>query len=406
MNSQRTAASQAATDRLPLGQILLLSALTATLPASIDGLSPALPAVATALATEASHMPAAMSAFVISFAVAQLLGGMLADALGRRPVVLAGLIIYTAAGLLCAIVDSFVLLLAARALQGVGAAAAVLLARTIVRDQLPREAAARALALIGVFFALTPILAPVLSGALVSSVGWRAPFVAMAGLGAVVGVVSFYRLPETLSAERRLSLDFAGLMRSLGHLARSPALMGYVLTNAFAYSGILLFSAAAPQAVIGHMGVSAATYAVVFALSTGGFMAGNALSFRLVHRLGVDRTMRMGVIFQCLAPLLMYATTKIWPGQWEALILPQMLYSFGWGIVQPQTQAGALSTHPESIGQASALLGFCQLAIAGVIVALFSRVTDGMPQSLSLGMAFCGTVALLAGWLLAGRLND
>lgn len=388
---------------MPLGQIVLLAALTATLPASIDGLSPALPAIATALATDAAHVSAAMSAFVISFAIAQLIGGMLADALGRRPVILGGLVIFTLAGLLAASATSFTMLLAARALQGFGAAAAVLLARTIVRDQLPREAAARALALIGMLFGSVPILAPLISGALVAFGGWRAPFLAMAALGLAVGVASLHRLPETLAPERRQPFDLRGLARSLGHLSRSHALMAYVLGNAFAYSGILLFSSAAPQVIIGHMGHPAATYALLLSLSTLGFMAGNAAAFRLVQRRGVDATLRIGVLFQLAGPLVMLAATHVFPVAWPALILPQILYTFGWGIVQPQAQAGALSTHPESIGQASALLGFGQLAIAGIIVAIFSRLTEGASFTLALGMALCGTLAAACGWLMVGR---
>lgn len=393
----------ASAERLPLGQIVLLAALTATLPASTDGLSPALPALAHSLGVEAARVSTAMSAFVISFAVAQLIGGMLADALGRRPVILGGLVIYALAGLLGAVAPSFPLVLLARALQGLGAAMAVLLARTIVRDQLPREAAARALGLIGILFGMMPIAAPLISGGLVSIGGSRMPFIAMATLGLVVGIIAMLRLPETLAPERRLPLDPAGLISSLAGLCRSRALMAFVIGNAFSYSGILLFSSAAPQVMIGHMGFAAATYALLLALSTLGFMAGNAVSIRLVRRHGVDVTARLGTIPLLLGPLVMLAATRVWPEHWAALVLPEMLYTFGWGVVQPQTQAGALSTHPERIGQASALLGFFQLAVAGLIVAIYSRLTAGVSSSLALGMACCGAMALLSMWTLVGR---
>ncbi|MBN8831089.1 MAG: multidrug effflux MFS transporter, partial [Sphingomonadales bacterium] len=382
-------------EKLPLGQVILLAALTATLPASLDGLSPALPAIAQGLSTDAAHVSAAISAFVILFALAQLAGGMLADALGRRPVVLGGLVIYVAGSIGAAYAPNFELLLVARAFQGLGTAAAVMLARTIVLDQLPREAAAQALALIGIFFSLTPIIVPLVRGALVALAGWRAPLLAMGALGVVVGIASLYRLPETLARHDRLPFDPGALLRSLAHLARSRPLMAYVLANAFAYSGILLFSAAAAQVIIGHMGVEVGIYALLFSLSTAGFMAGNAVSYRLVRRRGLDGTLRAGLLFLGLGPLLMILASQAWPQAWAALILPQILYSLGWGIVQPQAQAGALSTHPESIGQCSSLLGFVQLAIGGAIVAVFSRVTAGTSLALALGMAFCGFTALL-----------
>lgn len=392
-------------DRLPIGQIVLLAALTAILPASIDGLSPALPALADTLAVEATRTSTAMSAFVISFALAQLVGGMLADALGRRPVILVGLLVYALAGVLAALAPSYEWLLAARVLQGLGSAMAVLLARTIVRDQLPREAAARALALIGVLFGVVPILAPLASGALVELGGARAPFLAMTAMAVIVWLVSVARLPETLPVGKRLPLDPAGLFRSLAELVRSPALMAYVVGSAFAYSGILLFSSAAPEVFIGHLGFAAGGFALLLALSTLGFMAGNVASYRLVHHRGVDGTARIGTLFQLTGPAVMLGAVSLWPGAWAALILPQMLYTFGWGIVQPQTQAGALSTHPERIGQASALLGFVQLALSGAFVALFARLTDGLPFSLALGMAFCGAMAVLISWRFIGRVR-
>lgn len=368
------------------------------MPASIDGFSPALPAIANALATDVAHVSAAISAFVISFAIAQLLGGMLADALGRRPVVLAGLGIFIAGSLLSAFAPSFIMLLLARILQGLGAAAAVLLARTIVRDQLPREAAARALALIGIFFSMTPIVAPLLSGVLVMFGGWRAPLIAMAVMGGIIWVISLLRLPETLPPEKRLPFDAPDLLRSLSHLARSRALMAYVIANAFAYSGILLFSAAAPQVMIGTLAVPAVAYATLFALSSIGFLCGSGASFRLARSLGVDATLRFGVPFLLAGPLCMLMIALCWPNAWAAMVFTQFVYTFGWGLVQPQAQAGALSAHPEAIGQASSLIGFVQLAIAGGVVAVFAWVTDGAPHTLAAGMILCGGAALVWTW--------
>ncbi len=102
----------------------------------------------------------------------------------------------------------------------------------------------------------------------------------------------------------------------------------------------------------------------------------------------------------------MIAATWAAPGAWTALILPEIVYTFGWGLVQPQMQAGALSIHPRAIGQASAVFGFGQLSIAGIIVALFARLTGGGSLSLALGMAFCGIMALVFAWGLIGRVRD
>jgi len=379
--------------RLPLGQIILLAALTALLATSIEGFSPAMPAIANALATDAAHISAAISAFVISFAIAQLIAGSLADALGRRPVVLVGLGIFIAGSLMSAFASSFMLLLLARVVQGIGAAAAVLLARTIVRDQLPREAAARALALIGIFFSMTPILAPMIAAVLIVLGGWRAPLFAMALMGSVIWIISLRRLPETLPPQKRLPFDAMDLLRSLGNLLRSRTLMAYVVANALSYSGILLFSAAAPQVMIGTLAASTVAYAMLFGMSSIGFLGGNALSFRLVKTRGVDATLRFGTSFLLIGPFLILAISWFWPNAWPAMVLAHSIYMFGWGVVQPQAQAGALSAHPEAIGQASSLIGFIQLAIGGAIVGLFAAVTNGAPASLGVAMLLCGAAA-------------
>lgn len=392
------ASAPASPEHLPRALLLLVAALTAILPMSNDGLSPALPAIGKGLDVPTAEVAGLMSAFVIAFAAAQLVCGMLADALGRRPVIYGGLILYVLASLLGACARDFPMVLAARLLQGLGCAAVVLLARTIVRDLLDRVAAARTLAVIGALYGPVPILAPLLSGGLVMLFGWQAPLLGMGLLCAIVMLLSLRVLPETLRPEHRLPLDPRGVARSLLGVARSRPLLAYVLGNAFAYTGILLFSAAGPQVIVAHLGHSAGAFAMMLALSTGGFIVGSFVSSRIVHARGLEGTLRLGTLFQVAGTLLMIAATWAAPHSWAALVLPEIVYTFGWGLVQPQMQAGALSLHPRAIGQASAVLGFGQLAIAGIVVALFARMADGSPLSLALGMAFCAIMACIISW--------
>lgn len=391
---------------MPRALLLLIAALTAVLPLSTDGMSPALPALGAGLHVPMADVAVAMSAFVIAFAAAQLVCGALADAIGRRPVIIGGLLLYIVASLIAATARDFGIVVGARVLQGLGCASAVLLARTIVRDLLDRMAAARVLGIIGAIFGPVPILAPLASGALVTWFGWRGPLVGMGVLCALVAIASVRMLPETLRPEHRLPLDLADVARSIGGLARSRPLLAYVFGNAFSFTGILLFSAAAPQVIIGHMGYSTGQYAMLLSLSTCGFVTGSFVSSRVVHRLGLEGTLRLGTVLQTAGTLLMIATTTAAPENWAALVLPQIIFTFGWGFVQPQTQAGALSLHPRAIGQSSALLGFVQLSIAGLIVAVFARVTDGDARSLAYGMAACAATGLVIAWGLIGRIRE
>ena len=393
-------------DHLPRNLLILLSALTAMLPATVECFSPMLQAAGTALATRPGHASVAMSAFVIAFAGAQLFGGALGDALGRRPVIIGGLILYIAACVGASASGSFTLFLAFCALMGLGCAAAVLLARTIVRDLLDRIPAAKALATMGMIYGPVPILSPLLSGALVSLFGWRVPLLVLGALTAIILLMTLRSLPETLKPALRMPLHPVTVLRSFGRLARSGPLLAYVVGNAFAYSGIFIFASSAPQVIIQTMGNSAGHYSMMLALSTFGFMLGNMISRRLVHRFLIEGTLRIGAVFLLVGGVASICTTHIWPLAWAALVLPQLVYATGWGVVQPQMQAGALSLHPRAIGQASALIGFAQLSIAGAIVAVFSRITDGSADALSLGTLMCGVVAALFAWALIGRVKD
>lgn len=392
--------------QLPRSLLLLIAALTALLPMSTDGMSPDLPALGVGLAVPMADVAAVMSAFVIAFAAAQLLCGALADAVGRRPVILGGLILYIVASVIGATARDFTIVVAARALQGLGCAAAVLLARTIVRDLLDRMGAARVLGIIGAIFGPVPILAPLLSGGLVTLFGWRAPLLGMGILCALVAIASVRLLPETLRPEHRQPLHPWHVICSIGRLARSRPLLAYVFGNAFSFTGILLFSAAAPQVIIGHMGQSTGQFAMLLSLSTAGFVIGSFVSSRIVHRFALEGTLRIGTVLQASGTLLMIVTTSVAPESWAALVLPQIIFTFGWGFVQPQMQAGALSLHPRAIGQSSALLGFVQLSIAGIIVALFARLTDGDARSLAFGMAACAVTGLVIAWTLIGRARE
>jgi len=390
---------------LPRALLFLVAALTAILPMSIEGMSPLLPALGEGLAVPRADVAVAMSAFVIAFAAAQLFCGMLADAVGRRPVIYGGLALYIGASLLGGIADDFVMVVSARALQGLGCAAVVLLARTIVRDLLDRTDAARTLALVGALYGPVPMLAPLASGGLVMLFGWRAPLLAMGLVVAIIALLSLRTLPETLRPEHRLPLHPGKVAASLGRLAGSRALLAFVFGNAFAYSGLFVFSSVAPQVIVGRLGETAGHYAIMLALSTVGFVFGSIVSNRMIRTHSLEATVRIGTLIQVAAALAMIGATWAAPGAWAALVIPEIVYTFGWGVVQPQMQAGALSLHPRAIGQASALLGFGQLAIAGVIVAAFAQVTTGSPLSLALGIGFCGVMGALCAWAFIGRLR-
>lgn len=189
--------------------VMALAALTGTTALSIDMSLPAQPTLVREFGVTPEIAQLTLGIFLVAYAIGQLVVGPLSDALGRRRVLLAGLAVFTAGGVVCAAAPSMGVLLAARALQGLGSAASPVIARAMVRDTQPPAGAARMLSTIMAVLAIAPMLAPAVGGALLAAIGWQAIFVALAVIGAGFGATALVMLPETLPPERRIAPSLA-----------------------------------------------------------------------------------------------------------------------------------------------------------------------------------------------------
>ena len=350
------------------GLTLLLAMLTALGPLSMDMYLPSLPDITHVLAAPTARTQLTVSSYLIGFAVGQVIYGPLSDRYGRRPVVLAAVALYLASTLACAAARSVDPLIAARFFHGVGGSGAIVLARAIVRDLYSGVRAARELSLMGSISAFAPIVAPMIGGILQTAFGWRASFICMS-IGAVVTVLVAARLlPETMRRRPGDSVSLLSMLGGYGTVVRNRAFLVYLGVLTISYAGLFAWVSGASVVLQSVYGLSPVTFGFTFALGAGGFMTGAMIATRLVMRLGLDRTIRVGVTVLAVGGMALAAAvaTSI-PGIW--LVAAMAVYLAGLGLAMPQAMAGALTPFPERAGTAASLLGLVQQTVAAIVAA-------------------------------------
>ena len=352
------------------GLTLLLAMLTALGPLSMDMYLPSLPDIAHVLGAPVARTQLTISSYLIGFAVGQMIYGPLSDRYGRRPVLLAAVALYLASTLACAAAQSVDLLIAARLLQGISGSGAIVLARAIVRDVYSGVQAARELSLMGSISATAPIVAPMIGGVLQAGFGWRANFICMSAGGFIALLVAARLLPETLRHSNRAgSLSFFSMMHGYGAVARHSGFLVYLGIITTTYAGLFAWVSGASVVLQGVYGLSAVTFGFTFALGAAGYMLGAMIATRLVVRLGLDRTIGVGVVVIAAGGLsLALAVATGVPGLW--LVAAMALYLAGVGLAMPQAMAGALTPFPDRAGTAASLMGLVQQALAAIVAAL------------------------------------
>ena len=383
--------------------IWLLAALVSLGPLSTDLYLPALPAIAAAFATDAAGVQWTLSGYLLGFAPAQLLYGPFADRFGRRPAVAVGLAIYLLATAACALAPTLAALTAARVVQAVGSCGGPVVARAVVRDTTDPPRAAAVSATIAGLMALAPAIGPVVGGLVVDVAGWRAAFWLLALAALAVGLAAAVLLPETIPALDRTALDPARLLSVYGQLLRHRGFLAYALVSAFTYTGLFCFISGSSHVAQTGLGLGPRGYGFLFAAAVCGYIVGSAIARRLSPRLGVDRTLRIGVgfcvVFGWSGPLAL----ALFGSTIATVTAPMVLYMAAFALAQANAQSGAVAPFPDMAGRASALVGFLQWGIAafgGLAVAL---VLDSQGWAMAVGIAVSASLAALAWFWLAPR---
>lgn len=382
---------------------VLLAAAVALGPLATDMYLPALPALGSDLGAGADQVQLTLSLYMAGFALAQLLCGPLADRFGRKPIMVAGFVLFAAASIGCAFASNIETLTLCRFLQAIGGSAGPVLGRAAIRDiYTPREAA-RIMALLASIMALAPAIAPTLGGVMLAGLGWSSIFVALAGYALAMTVVVALGIPEPMAAENRQPLKPCSLLRNYRTIASDISFVGYTLTNALIFSGLFAFLSGSSFVLIDFLGVEPELFGLFFAVIVLGYIGGNLTAVRLSGRLLPDQLLLRGLVVAVGGGSLMAALAMAEVFTVSAVIVPQALFMLGVGMVLPQTMAGALANFPRMAGSASALFGFVQMAVAASIGALVGHFYTGTSLVMALAIAACAVAALTAYLILVQR---
>ena len=379
---------------------LILGALTAFGPMSIDMYLPALPAVAVSFGTSPSRVQLTLSAFFLGFGIGQLVYGPLSDRWGRRPPLLAGTGLYVIASLLCAAATGVEWLIAFRLLQGLSACAGPLIARAVVRDVYDRDRAAYMLSLLMLIMGAAPLVAPLLGGQLLLASGWRSIFGVQGAFGALCFLAAWPGLAETLGEGKRSRAGLRALLARYGTLLRSRAYLGYAVSSGAAFAGMFAYFAGSPFVFIRLYGVPPQDYGFLFALNVIGLMCCAAVNSRLVLRYGADQVLRRGVGAVAVAGSALALTAVTGWGGLAGLVIPLLVFIASISFIGANAMAGALSTFRHVAGTASALAGTIQFGLGALSGAAVGAFYNGTAVPMAAVIALTGLTSLLAHRLL------
>jgi len=380
-----------------------LALLLGLQPATTDIYLPALPALTRELGASMGSAQLTMSALILAFGVAQLFWGPVADRVGRRPVLITGLTLYTAASIGSALAGSIEWLIVWRVLQGATMAAAVVCARAMLRDLYEPQVGAQVMSLGLSGLGVIAISGPVIGGLAAAAFGWRAALTVVAVIGAATLAFVVWRLPETLAQKNPQATRLAPLLRNWARIARHPVFVAWTALVTFTYGGLFTILAGSSFIYIDVLGLTPGAYGVAMAAGSSSYLAGTFVCRRWVQAHGMAGAVRRGAGFTLAGGLLIVALALAGVQQAWAVLLPQMLFAFGHGVHQPCGQAGAVGPFPQAAGAASALAGFVLAATAFGIGLWLGRALDGsvMPYALSLG--FWSLLTAAVAWTLVQR---
>jgi DHA1 family bicyclomycin/chloramphenicol resistance-like MFS transporter len=382
---------------------IILGALVALGPLSIDMYLPAFPELAREFRTDAASVQITLASYFVGLAIGQAFYGALSDRFGRKLPLYAGLAIFISASLGCVLVSSINALIVLRFVQALGGCAAMVISRAVVRDTFDERESARVLSTLMLVMGVAPILAPLVGGWLVVHQGWHAIFLVLAGFGIVNLLSVWLNLPESLPAERRQRHDLGSVMRVYGALLRDAHFMRFALAGGVTIAGMFAYIAGSPYVFMELHGVLPENYGWIFGSNAAGLIAASQLNGWLAMRVRRDRLLTLAMIVAALGGGGLAVTGLTGWGGLFGILVPLFAYVAMIGFVLPLCAALAMAPHGRNAGSASALLGVLQFVLGAVTGSLVGTLHDGTARPMTLIIAGCSIGALLVQRLLRGR---
>jgi DHA1 family bicyclomycin/chloramphenicol resistance-like MFS transporter len=372
---------------------VILGLLSAVGPYAIDMYLPSLPSVAASLDTTADGALSSMTAFFITFALGQLLWGPSSDMLGRRPPLVAGVLLFIVSGIGCALAGSIEQLIAFRLLQGFGGATGIVIARAIVRDMYTGLEETRLLSMLLLVASVSPVCAPLIGNGIIALTGWRGVFWAVTAIAVTAMVLGVMFIPETLPRAARVDARLSNMLAGCRRLLVDRRFVGITLVCSLCFAGFILYLAHSPFVLSHQYGLSPMEYSIAFSVNAISFCSVMQLNNWLGARFGLAHLIQPAVLGYATVMLLALALVAV--GTDQLLVVSALLFiGYGFlGIILPVSSVLALADHGDIAGTASSLMSTIQLAVGALMIELSSTFSNGTMLRMIAAIAGCGTAA-------------
>jgi DHA1 family bicyclomycin/chloramphenicol resistance-like MFS transporter len=379
----------------PWRTALILALLAMIGPMSVDAIFPAFPLIAAHFGTDRTYLQQLVSVYLLTYGIGSLFHGPMSDVMGRKPVIILSLTLYSVASGCVALAGTFTEVLICRAIQGLCAGAGFVVARAMVRDTFEGSEAQRMVGTVMFIYGISPAIAPIGGAAILPSMGWAGSFVILSIYAAVLAGTVWLGLAESLPCDRRVRFNAKALVLSYAGLLRDRRFIGLASAGAFNYSGIFLLIASSPVIVLRDLGLSANGFPAFYVPLVAGMMGGAWLSRYGAKAGRADRAVKWGYFLMFSA-----ATANCLVTSFHDRLVPWFLFALlvqgaGVQLAFPSITVGLLDRCPHALGLGSSLQAFGALILNAAVAGVVSPLLSGSLIWLVVG-SFCLT---LLGWL-------
>lgn len=381
-----------------IGYILMLGALVALGPFTIDLYLPAFPEVAADLAASDAAIQLTLTATMIGFGLGQLIVGPLSDSFGRKRPLLIATTLHVVASVGVALAPTVEWVMVGRVFQGIGAAGGAVVAMAVVRDLFAGQGLIRMLSRMALVTGLAPVLAPVIGSQLLRVVDWREVFFVLAGYGVLIGLIVATKLFETLPPEARGTSEKGIVGKRYKKLLTDPAFVGIAVVGAMTFTTLFAYLSSSSFVLQDIYGLSAQEYGIVFGINSMGLVICTQIASRLMRRFPPRTVTAVG-----LAVMSTGATTLLVGSLFDvgltAVLASLFLVVSPVGLIMPSVQVTALASHGQEAGTAASLIGAANFGVAGILSPLVGAIGISVA---SMGIVMVGAlvIAHLTFWIV------
>ncbi len=358
-----------------------LVAVSSVGPLGLNIITPSVPGLVDVFGVSYGAIQLTLTLYLLAFAVAPLALGALSDRFGRRPVLLAGLVLFMLGSALCLVANDYWTFLIGRVVQAMGGSAGLIIARAMIIDCYSGDRAGSMMAYAIAAISVTPALAVPLGGVLDEQISWRASFAVCLALGAAVAAYSHLRMPETNRLRSPLQ-SVVALISNYRQLLNNRCFLSHALLSAALITIYYAFLGGTPYVMASLWGHTPSDFGIAFMLLATTYVAANWVSGRATAQIGADRMIKTGAVLASLGPILMLAALATGSLNRETLFGLMMLSSIGTALAVPNANTRAIATLPRIAGAASGLTGALQLGLAGLAVAIVGPLQEGAGSAL------------------------